>query len=122
MKIIIYAEKCKIGAKMKYVSLIHALNISCSLETCGDWHASSIQWKRPHILESDYSLWGDYGIEKNKIIPEHNQKYNVANHIFICNTKYNEKYCRKVMIINTRNIFLFLNNTGRKCKNIPVFV
>ena len=51
---------------MKYISLIHALNIPCHLETCGDWHASSIQWENPHILESDHSLWGDYGIEENE--------------------------------------------------------
>lgn len=120
MKIIIYAEKCKIGEKMKYVSLIHALNIPCSLETCGDWHASGIQWGRPHILESDNSLWGDYGIEKNKTIPEHNQKYNVANHIraildllyvgnftvpqgmkedFICNSRYDEEIFNKVILM-----------------------
>ena len=105
---------------MKYISLIHALNIPCSLETCGDWHASGIQWERLHILESDNSLWGDYGIEKNKTISEHNQKYNVANHIraildllyvenftvpqgmkedFICNSKYNEEIFNKVILM-----------------------
>ena len=97
--------------------LLYQLDIPCSLETCGDLHCSSIQWERPHILESDNSLWGDYGIEKNKIIPEHTEKYNVANHIraildllyggnftvpqgmkddFICNSKYNKEIFSKI--------------------------
>lgn len=105
---------------MKYISLIHALNLPCDLETCGDWHASSIQWKKPHILESEESLWGDYGIEKNKKIPEHEEKYNVANHIralldllfignftiaqgmnkdFICNDKYDNEIFDKVILM-----------------------
>lgn len=105
---------------MKYISLIHALNLPCSLDTTGDWHCSSIQWKNPHILESDGSLWGDYGIEKNKNIPEHSEKYNVANHIraildllyignfsvaqgmnkdFICNSKYDKEIFEKVIIM-----------------------
>lgn len=105
---------------MKYISLIHALNLPCNLETCGDWHASSIQWKKPHILESEESLWGDYGIEKNKKIPEHEEKYNVANHIralldllfignftiaqgmnkdFICNDKYDNEIFDKVILM-----------------------
>lgn len=36
---------------MKYVSLIHALNLPCSLDTCGDWHTSALQWDSPNILE-----------------------------------------------------------------------
>lgn len=66
---------------MKYVSLIHALNIPCNLNTCGDWHCSSLQWKKPSILDTKDSIFGNYGIEKNKSIPEHIEKYNIANHI-----------------------------------------
>ncbi len=66
---------------MKYISLIHALNIPCNLNTCGDWHCSSLQWKSVPLLDSKDSIFDDYGIEKNKIIPEHKEKYNVANHI-----------------------------------------
>lgn len=82
------------------------------LKTCGDWHTSAIQWERPHIRESEGSFFGNYGIEENKTIPEHNGKYNVANHIralldlledgnyaeaqgmnedFICNPEYNDE-------------------------------
>lgn len=106
---------------MKYVSLIHALNLPCKLETCGDWHCSAIQWESPHILESDNSLWGDYGIETNRKIPEHDGTYNVANHIralldllyvgnlsvaqgmnedFICNKKYNQEIFDKVIMMS----------------------
>lgn len=66
---------------MLYITGIHALNLECDLKTCGDWHTSAIQWENPTIMESDGSIYGDYGIEKNRTIPEHNEKYNVANHI-----------------------------------------
>lgn len=106
---------------MKYVTLIHALNLPCKLETTGDWHCSALQWKKPNILESDESIWKDYGIEKNKEIPEHKRtKYNVANHIralldllymgnftvaqgmnkdFICNSKYDKEIFDKVIMM-----------------------
>lgn len=97
---------------MKYITEVHALNLPCMLKTCGDWHTSAIQWERPHIRESEGSFFGNYGIEENKTIPEHNGKYNVANHIralldlledgnyaeaqgmnedFICNPEYNDE-------------------------------
>lgn len=66
---------------MKYVTGIHALNIPCSLETCGDWHASALRWNKIDIRESDESVFGDWGIEKGKRIPEHDGSYNVANHL-----------------------------------------
>lgn len=66
---------------MLYVTGIHALNIPCSLDTCGDWHQSGIQWEKPHMKESFGSLFGDYGIETDKEIPDHTEKYAVANHI-----------------------------------------
>lgn len=105
---------------MKYISLIHALNLPCKLETSGDWHCSSLQWEKLNIFESSDSLWGDYGIEKNKQIPEHKEKYNVANHIralldllymknftvaqgmnkdFICNSKYDKEVFEKVLLM-----------------------
>lgn len=107
---------------MKYISLIHALNLPCSLQTCGDWHCSSLQWNKPNILDTKNSIFGDYGIENNKIIPEHKRKYNVANHIralldllyernftiaqgmnkdYICNSKYdNEIFNQVIKMIN----------------------
>jgi hypothetical protein len=100
---------------MKYISGIHALNRPCTLLTCGDWHQSGIQWRRLTLLESEGSLFGDYGIEQNKSIPEHEGTFNVANHIralldllvqekyslaqgmnndFICNEEYDaEIFC-----------------------------
>ena len=66
---------------MIYLSGIHALNLPCALLTCGDWHQSGIQWRNLPFFESDGSIFGDYGIEQNKIVPEHQKSYNVANHI-----------------------------------------
>lgn len=66
---------------MKYISGIHALNLRCSLETCGDWHASGIQWKNLTVRESSDSVFGDYGIEDNSSVPEHPGKHKTANHI-----------------------------------------
>ncbi len=105
---------------MKYISLIHALNLPCRLETCGDWHTSALQWEKPHIMESEGSVWGEYGIETGKRIPENEGLYNVANHIracldllyignftvaqgmnndYICNDKYDREIFEKVMML-----------------------
>ncbi|MCD7723513.1 MAG: hypothetical protein LUH82_06135 [Clostridiales bacterium] len=65
---------------MKYISLIFALNIPCKLETCGDWHACTLDWDNIQMFESEGSLWGDYGIEKDKELAYIEGKYNVANH------------------------------------------
>lgn len=128
---------------MKYVSLIHALNIPCSLETNGDWHKSAIKWKNINMLESTNIIWGNYGIEKNKKLPEHSGSYNVANHIralldmlylnlfqeaqgmnkeFICNSKYdNEIFINVLKLVNTANwdkINEFMNKEyGNKWRN-----
>jgi hypothetical protein len=102
---------------VKYLSGIHALNLPCGLLTCGDWHQSGIQWRRLPLLESEGSLFGDYGIERNKSVPEHEETFNVANHIrallelltqekysgaqgmkddFICNEEYDAEVFRMV--------------------------
>lgn len=102
---------------MKYISGQHALNLSCSLLTCGDWHQSALQWENLHLKESNNSIFKDYGIETNKTVPEHTEKYNVANHIralldlledgnlslaqgmnkdFICNDSYTEEVFNQV--------------------------
>ena len=109
---------------MKYISGIHALNISCELLTCGDWHQSGIQWSNLRLLESDGSLYGDYGIEKDKTIPEHEELFNVANHIralldlliqgnfstaqgfnddYICNEMYDEEVFDKVSVLRVND-------------------
>ena len=103
---------------MKYVSGIHALNLVCSLDTCGDWHQSAIQWDNIPMRESNGSIWGDYGIEHNRKIPEHSGQYNVANHIralldlledgnftvaqgmrkdYICNDRYTGKCLKRFL-------------------------
>ena len=105
---------------MQYITGIHALNLPCSLMTCGDWHCSSIQWRRPNLRESKQSIFGDYGIELNVTIPEHEGTYAVANHIralldllelgkfsvaqgmnndFICNDDYNDEIFSKVSLM-----------------------
>lgn len=66
---------------MKYVTGIHALNLPCELDTDGDWHCSGLQWERPTFADSDKSIFGLYGIEYDKEIPEHTGKFAVANHI-----------------------------------------
>lgn len=69
---------------MKYLTGIHALNIPCSLETCGDWHASALKWKYLKFLDTEDAFFGDYGIEGGKTIPNHEGTFNVANHIRAC--------------------------------------
>ena len=51
-----------------YVSLIFALNIKCSLDTCVDWHQSGLNWDNVVFLESEDSIFKDYGIESEKKI------------------------------------------------------
>ncbi len=115
---------------MKYITDIHALNLPCSLKTCGDWHTSAIQWKNPHTRESENSFFGDYGIEANKTIPEHKEKYYVANHIralldllevgnfaeaqgmnedFICNSAYDEEVFNMVYSMRSLPNWLKIN-------------
>jgi len=105
---------------MQYLSGIHALNLPCELVTCGDWHQSAIQWERLNLLNSENSLFGNYGIELNKEVPRHTEVFNVANHIralldllqqskfsiargmnedFICNDTYMEEIFKKVTLM-----------------------
>jgi hypothetical protein len=104
---------------MIYLTGKHALNLPCSLLTCGDWHTSALRWDRDklNLRNSEESAFKDYGIEFNKTIPEHDEKYNVANHIrasldlleigfftvaqgmnkdFICNDDYNDEIFNQV--------------------------
>lgn len=52
--------------KIKYLTGIHALNLTCKLDTCGDWHSKSINWNHPDIRESSDSVLKDYGIEEDR--------------------------------------------------------
>jgi len=94
---------------MVYLTGKHALNIVCSLDTCGDWHQPALRWVDLTLRDSGDSIFGEYGIEYNKKIPNHTGTFNAANHIralldlleagnfaaaqgmkddFICNDKY----------------------------------
>jgi len=66
---------------VRYVTGIHALNIPCELETCGDWHQGAIQWQSPFFRQIDESVFGNLGIESGKSIPGHQGEFFVANHI-----------------------------------------
>jgi hypothetical protein len=106
---------------MKYITGIHALNLPCSLLTCGDWHQSAIQWKEPRFGDTTQSVFGAYGIDHGVSIPGHTEKYDVANHIralldlleqgvfsvaqgmnkdFICNSEYTEEVFDKVSLLH----------------------
>lgn len=105
---------------MKYITGIHALNLPCSLDTCGDWHQSAIQWESPTFADSDLSVYGEYGIEFDIKIPLHQERFAVANHIralldllvasrfslaqgmnkdFICNESYDSEIFNKVLFL-----------------------
>jgi hypothetical protein len=66
---------------MQYITGIHALNLPCSLLTCGDWHRSALKWEKITYRDSKDSYYGDWGIEQCSVVPEHNGTYAVANHI-----------------------------------------
>lgn len=113
---------------MKYVTGVFALNIDNSMETCGDWHASALNWANIRIADSDKSIFKDWGIEGPKNIPEHKEKYFVANDLralldimqydtrflvgmrndFICTDIYDDVFFEKVWMLkdspNWKNI------------------
>lgn len=105
---------------MMYITGQQALNLPCSLETCGDWHTSALQWKKLNMRESNESLFGDYGIEVCDKVPENRGIFYTANTLralldlllegnfalaqganndFICNDKYNKEFMSKVMML-----------------------
>lgn len=103
---------------MKYITGQHALNLKCSLDTTGDWHTSALQWQKPFTRNTKDSVFGEYGIEDNKEIPENRSLFKVANHIralmdlleignfalaqgmnkdYICNDLYTEEIFNQVL-------------------------
>lgn len=105
---------------MLYVTGIQALNLPCSLKTCGDWHIYGISWDKLDLKDTQQSVFKDYGIEPAKNFPFHKERYPVANHIralldlldegkfalaqgmrkdFICNESYNEEIFNKVLLL-----------------------
>ena len=72
---------------MKYISGYQALHLKSSLKTSGlisDFHyfghSDRIRWDELNLQESENSIFGDYGIEKNHQVPKHEGEYFVANH------------------------------------------
>lgn len=117
---------------MKYVTGIFALNLPCSLDTCGDWHSCSINWDNVDIRESNNSILKDYRIETNQSVKFLNssKKYNVANHIralldmliignygyaqgmkedYICNDKYTKEIFNQVLKLKTLDNWTKIN-------------
>lgn len=106
---------------MLYLSGIHALNIENTLNTCGDWHTSALDWSNIKLADSSNSVFEDWGIEMNKSIPEHTELYNVADDLraildlmqkeenlgylkgfrddFICTDEYNDIFFQKVILL-----------------------
>jgi hypothetical protein len=79
---------------MEYLTGIHALNLVTKTDTPGDWHRSALRWKNLTINESNNSIYKNWGIESGHTIPEHTQKFYVANHLralldLIDNGKFN---------------------------------
>ncbi len=68
---------------MQYLSGMKALNIPCALTTTGDWHLMCFNWNENEVLNTKNSIFKNYGIERNKKLPN-GQILNVANHIRAC--------------------------------------
>lgn len=67
---------------MKYITGLQALNLTCSLDTTGDWHQPCLDWSHLSLWDTDTAFYKDYGIEENFHVPEHpGEKFKVANHI-----------------------------------------
>lgn len=102
---------------MQYITGSHALNLSCKLDTCGDWHTSALRWKNIHFEETETMFFKNYGLEFERKIPNSDKTYVVANHIralldllelrkysvaqgmnedFICNPRYDQEVFEKV--------------------------
>lgn len=107
---------------MKYITGQFALNLPCSLETCGDWHTSALDWSKLTLSESENSIFKDYGIEPCTCVPDHDGKYYVANTLralldllesnnlglaqgikddFICNDTYTKEFFSKVILLQS---------------------
>lgn len=75
---------------MKYISEIFALNLfdanswDSDYFMPGDWHQSAIKWDNLRFLETEDSIFKDFGIYKNKSVPFHDGTYYVANILRAC--------------------------------------
>ena len=121
---------------MLYLTGVHALNIDNSLETCGDWHASALDWSKIVLVDSEKSIFKDWGIETDKTIPDNEGLFNVANDLraildlmtnknnlgylkgfrndFICVDTYNELFFSKVILLKSLPHWEDINNLMKK--------
>lgn len=116
---------------MLYISGIFALNLPCQLDTCGDWHQSSLDWQKLRLYESERSFFKEYGIERGHSVPEHTGLFCVANTIracldllleskfdiaqgmnedFIGNDKYDIEIFKRVYEMRILNNFRYIND------------
>lgn len=117
---------------MLYLSGIYALNVENTLNTCGDWHTSALDWSNIKLEESTNSIFGNWGIEMNKSIPEHKELYNVADDLraildlmqkeenlgylkgfrddFICTDEYNDIFFQKVFLLRNLKHWADINS------------
>ena len=75
---------------MKYITGTYALNLPSALGTPGDWHQSALNWEEPRYLDTDDSVFGDWGIEDG--IAPGLGKVKKANHIRACLDLIDEGY------------------------------
>ena len=120
---------------MMYITGKFALNLECSLETCGDWHTSALDWSKLTLHDSDKSIFKDYGIEKCSKVPEHEGTFYIANTLralldlleqnklwdaegakedFICNDKYTYEFFNKVLMLKQIKHWEDINNFMKK--------
>jgi len=122
---------------MKYVTGTHALNIENSLNTCGDWHSTSIHWEDNYIVfkDTDDSIFGDWGIEYNKSIPFHEERFAVANDLravldmmiddrlkflkgfrndWFCTDEYNQEFFSQVIKLKSQPNWNGINTLMKK--------
>lgn len=107
---------------MEYVTGMQALNLTCGLDTDGDWHRSAIGWDRLDTKNTDSAFFGGYGIYMQDHVPMHKGRLPVADHVralldllydrkfplaqgmrkdFIGNEKYTDEVFRKVYEMRT---------------------
>lgn len=115
---------------MQYLSGRKALNVPCNLNTTGDWHFMCFDWSNNELLNSEDSIFKDYGIEYNKKLPN-GLVLNVANHIracldminnsefsqaqgmrddYICTEEYNEEIFNLVLKLKKNSNWLDIDN------------
>ena len=73
----------KVRYPMKYITGLHALDLPCSLETCGDFHHLP-DWKHPMVMNTEKAFFGDWGLEWHEIPGQGGKRVPVANHIRAC--------------------------------------